>query len=84
MAAPQSDGDKQPTPPTHTTVILLLGTMVDTTWRMFVPIIGLLLLGLWADRSWGTAPWLTVTGMILGIALAALLVQRQIKRVTKK
>jgi F0F1-type ATP synthase assembly protein I len=27
------------------------------------------LLGFWADRSWGTLPWLSVTGAVLGFAV---------------
>ncbi|HEX9801797.1 MAG TPA: AtpZ/AtpI family protein [Gammaproteobacteria bacterium] len=25
-------------------------------------------LGYWGDRAWGTKPWLTITGLVLGIA----------------
>jgi len=80
MATSDNDGDKKPTPPDSSTVILLLGTIGDTTWRMFVPTVGLTLLGLWADKQLATTPWMTVLGVILGSAIAILLVRAQMKK----
>jgi positive regulator of sigma E activity len=83
MAAPHQDGDKQFTPPDRSTVILLLGTMADTTWRMFVPILVLLLIGLLLDKQLHTTPWIMTAGLILGTAFAYLLVKQQLKKVRK-
>jgi len=83
MSTSQNDGDKKPTPPEKSTVILLLGTIGDTTWRMFVPTIGLTVLGLLADKQFHTTPWIMVLGIILGTLIAAALVLRQIKRVNE-
>lgn len=83
MGTSQNDGDKTPTPPDKSTVILMLGTMVDTTWRMFVPTIGLMLVGLWIDQKFHTTPLLAFTGLVAGAALAYALVRRQIKRVKR-
>lgn len=83
MNTSQNDGDKKPTPPERSTVILLLGTIGDTTWRMFVPTIGLTVLGLLADKQFGTTPWIMTLGIILGALLAAALVRRQIKKVNE-
>jgi hypothetical protein len=81
MGSSQNDSDKKPTPPDKSTVILLLGTIGDTTWRMFVPTIGLTVLGLLADKQLHTTPWIMIAGIILGIILAYVLVRRQIKEV---
>ena len=83
MGASQDDGDKKPTPPDKSTVVLLLGTIADTTWRMFVPTIGLTILGLVADKMLRTTPWLMTLGIILGVLAAFVLVRRQIKDVKK-
>jgi len=83
MAAPHQDGDKQFTPPDRSTVILLLGTMADTTWRMFVPILALLFIGLLLDKQLHTTPWIMTGGLVLGTALAYLLVRQQLKKVRK-
>ena len=34
--------------------------------------VGPTLLGLWADQSWGTTPWLLILGACLGLLLAGL------------
>jgi hypothetical protein len=71
-------------PNKNSTVVLLLGTIADTTWRMFVPIIGGMLLGLWIDKSHGTLPWATIILTIIGIAWATELIRRQLTNVNKK
>lgn len=83
MSTSSDKSDDSPTPPNShntSTVILLLGIAADTTWRMFVPVLGLTALGVWGDRSFGTKPWLTVVGLAIGTAIAALLVRNQLKK----
>ena len=81
MGTSQNDDEKKPVPPEQSTVVLLLGTIGDTTWRMFVPTIGLTVLGLLADKQFHTTPWIMTTGIIAGALLAYALVRRQIKKV---
>lgn len=78
--APNGDS-KKPVPPEQSTVVLLLGTIADTTWRMFIPTIGLTILGLLADKVLHTTPWIMTAGIILGALTAYVLVRRQIKKV---
>lgn len=80
--SPNSTDGKQ-TPPDKSTVILLLSTAGDTTWRLFVPIIGLMFLGLLADKQLHTTPWLMCVGLAVGVVLAALLVRAQLKKVKR-
>ena len=61
-------------------LIVLIRDMADTTWRMFIPIIGGVSLGVWGDRSLAAKPWLTILGMAVGIGIAILLVRAQLKR----
>lgn len=85
MRAPNDSPSGPPDePPKQSTVLLLLGTIADTTWRMFVPIVGMLLLGLWIDTSFGTLPWALILLTIIGIAVAAELIRRQLNTVNKK
>lgn len=81
MGTSQNDGEKKPVPPDQSTVVLLLGTIGDTTWRMFIPTIGLTVLGLLADKWLYTTPWAMTVGIVLGALLAYVLVRRQIKKV---
>lgn len=81
--SPIKNSDDKPTPPDRSTVILLIGIAGDTTWRMFVPIIGLAAGGIWGDRTFGTKPVLTIIGISLGVVIAALLVRQQLQKVKK-
>ena len=42
----------------------------------FIP----LAIGVWADRRWGTAPWLTLVGMVVGILASTVGIVRLIQR----
>jgi len=69
--------------PDKSPVVLLLGTIGDTTWRMFIPTIGLTLLGVYGDNTFTTKPWLTIVGIITGTVFAGLLVRNQLRNVKK-
>jgi len=71
---------KQP-PTTSQAALLLLLTIADTTWRTFVPTIGGTILGVMLDNLTHRAPLFTTTLIIVGFAVAILLVTLQIKRV---
>lgn len=60
--------------------LVFLATMADTTWRMFVPTVGMTLLGVWVDAWLHTKPWMMFLGIVLGIAAVIVLVARQIKQ----
>ena len=66
------------------TPLLLLATIADTTWRMFVPSIGMTLLGVWLDTVFTTKPWLMIIGIIVGFAFAILLVKKQMDTIKKR
>lgn len=81
-----TSGDKkrqEPTTPSRPTVVLMLATIADTTWRMFIPTVGLAYLGWLADKQWGTKPWLLAVGVVIGAIISAALVRRQLQ-FTKK
>ena len=84
MSTSPNPNGATPIPPDKSTVILLMNTIGDTTWRMFVPSIGFTILGVYADRQMVTKPYLTIVGIIVGAGLAGLLVRRQIKKVQRK
>ncbi len=73
--------DDKPTPPKRSAVVLLLGDLGDTTWRMFVPTIGLLLAGVYIDDHMGTKPWGLVAGVIVGACIAGYLIKKQLQKV---
>lgn len=64
--------------------LVVFATIADTTWRMFVPVIGLTLVGYVVDRVFETLPVGVFTGLGVGIVLAVALVVQQYRRVTKE
>ncbi len=79
-AADKSDNKSVPSRTQKSTVILLFTIAADTTWRMFVPIIGGTALGVWADNTYASKPWVTIIGVSIGVVIATLLVRNQLKR----
>lgn len=60
---------------------MFFAVIADTTWRMFVPAIGLTLLGVWLDSEWHMKPWLMISGIVVGTIAAIALVRRQINSI---
>lgn len=74
-----SRGESEKTSSERPATFLLL-TMADTTWRMFVPIIGALLLGRWIDGEFQTKPIFMILGIVIGTAVTAILIKNQLGR----
>jgi len=60
--------------------LYLITSMADTTWRMFVPTVGLLLVGNALDERFDTKPWLLLAGVAIGGCISALLIKRQLAK----
>lgn len=69
---------------TDNSATLLMKTMVGTTWRVFLPTIGLTLLGLWLDNVINMKPWLMVAGISLGFAVSFSLVWLQVAKIKRQ
>jgi F0F1-type ATP synthase assembly protein I len=54
--------------------LLAMGTSVAVVLAVFV------VLGIWADRAWGTAPWGLLIGIALGTVAAVVSVVKQVRR----
>lgn len=65
------------------TIKVLMGTIGDTTWRMFVPSVGFTLLGTYLDGLLQTKPWLMIAGIVVGFLGAFLLVKFQLDRLKR-
>lgn len=70
--------------PSSGTALLIFGTIADTTWRLFVPVLGLLFGGMWLDGKTGRKPLFALAGVIIGFLLAAGLMYQQYRQVTPK
>jgi hypothetical protein len=58
---------------------VLILTIADTTWRMFVPTVGGLLLGRMADEHWLLSPFGMIAGVVIGAVVTAVLIKRQLE-----
>ncbi len=81
MKSSQPHRDESPTPPNKSTVVLLLKEIGDTTWRMFVPILGGTILGVVCDKQFGTYPIAVIAGIVIGVTITGLLIWKQLKRI---
>ena len=84
MSTSHRKDDETLPPPNRSTVLLLLGTIGDTTWRMFATVIIGLAAGIYGDRIFHTYPLLILTGVLAGCAGAGLLIRQQLKKVNNK
>lgn len=79
MSKVSNEGDGPDRPAKSPASVLIL-SIADTTWRMFIPVIGLLLLGRLADDTWHTKPLGMIVGVILGTIITAILIKRQLEK----
>lgn len=62
-------------------MMILARTMIGTMWRMFLPTIGLTLLGLWLDNVSGMKMRWLLAGIISGAIISVILVALQIAKI---
>ena len=78
---PTTSVTRVPTASNSTSTLLL--SLADTTWRMFVPSVGLLMLGRYVDTTYATKPWGMIIGTVVGVVIAGLLVKKQLQDIQK-
>ena len=65
-------------------MMILARTMIGAMWRMFLPTIGLTLLGLWLDNVSGMKIRWLLAGIISGAIISAILVALQIAKIKQQ
>lgn len=65
-------------------MMILARTMIGTMWRMFLPTIGLTLLGLWLDNVSGMKMRWLLVGIISGAIISVILVALQIAKIKQQ
>jgi F0F1-type ATP synthase assembly protein I len=81
--SPRNKHAKMTAEQTSHSVLLFTMTALDTTWRIFVPTLSGVFLGIGLDAWWHTAPIATTVGLILGTILGTVLIIRQLTNVRK-
>jgi len=66
------------------TMMILARTMIGAMWRMFLPTIGLTLLGLWLDNVSGMKMRWLLAGIISGAIISVILVVLQIAKIKQQ
>ena len=65
-------------------MMILARTMIGTMWRMFLPTIGLTLLGLWLDNVSGTKMRWLLAGILSGAIISVILIALQIAKIKQQ
>ena len=65
-------------------MMILARTMIGTMWRMFLPTIGLTLLGLWLYNVSGMKMRWLLAGIISGAIISVILVALQIAKIKQQ
>ena len=65
-------------------MMILARTMIGTMWRMFLPTIGLTLLGLWLDNVSGMKMRWLIAGIVSGATISVVLVALQIAKINQQ
>ena len=65
-------------------MMILARTMIGAMWRMFLPTIGLTLLGLWLDNVSGMKMRWLLAGIISGAIISVILVALQIAKIKQQ
>ena len=65
-------------------MMILARAMIGTMWRMFLPTIGLTLLGLWLDNVSGMKMRWLLAGIISGAIISVILVALQIAKIKQQ
>ena len=65
-------------------MMILARTMIGTMWRIFLPTIGLTLLGLWLDNVSGMKMRWLLAGIISGAIISVILVALQIAKIKQQ
>lgn len=63
--------------------MLIFVTALDTTWRIFLPILGGVFLGIGIDHLLNIAPIATIVLLIVGIAVSMILITKQLTAVRR-
>ena len=67
----------------HSSVVLLFLTIIDTTWRLFVPIVGFAIVGVQLDILFKKTPVYMFSMICVGIVCSAVLIKSQLARVKR-
>jgi hypothetical protein len=81
MANPSPRDADGSSAPSSSTALLMIGTVADTTWRLFVPTLGGTSIGIWAGSIYDIRSWAVIAGVVVGFLISAGLIYMQLRKV---
>lgn len=75
---------KSPGDPGPSVLGTILVDLLDTAWRIATPILLFAGVGIFIDKKVGSAPWVTLLGVVVGLVGAGLLVKKQLEAVNRR
>jgi F0F1-type ATP synthase assembly protein I len=78
MKAADKPTTNSPSGKDHFSLGTLATDLLDTAWRIAIPVLVFASAGIFVDSKVGSAPWVTLSGMAVGFVFAGLLVKKQL------
>ncbi|HSW74634.1 MAG TPA: AtpZ/AtpI family protein [Candidatus Saccharimonadales bacterium] len=75
---------KPPSGPSPSVLGTIVVDLLDTAWRIATPILVFAGVGIIVDKKIGSAPWVTLLGVVIGLTGAGLLVKKQLEAVNRR
>jgi hypothetical protein len=79
QSTPDSKLDQPASGPSPLKQLRIGQALLATTWRIVVPVVLFTGLGIFLDLRFGSKPWLTLLGVVIGFVLAGKLIARLLK-----
>jgi len=79
-----ADSTTKPSKPEPSVLGTILLDLVDTAWRIATPVLLFAGIGIFIDKKIGSAPWITLLGVVIGFVGAGLLVKKQLSAVNQR
>ncbi len=68
----------------HFSLSTLAFDLLDTAWRIAIPVVLFAGAGIFIDRKLGSAPWATLLGSVAGFVVAGFLLKAQLQAVERE
>lgn len=79
-----ADSTTNPHKPEPSVLGTILTDLADTAWRIAVPVLLFAGIGIVIDKKIGSAPWVTLAGLVIGFVFAGLLIKRQLAAINQR
>jgi hypothetical protein len=79
-----ADSTTKPPKPERSVLGTIVLDLADTAWRIATPVLLFAIIGIMLDKKLGSAPWVTLVGVVIGFVGSALLVKKQLAAINER